>query len=164
MDYLLLGDHIYYDDRGNLFNIFQSPSTDHFVLYARCVARALQAGLFPVLAHPDVFALHHYGWDRNCEEACEIVLQAASDNHTVLEFNAKGLRHGLQDFPEGRRYPYPAKAFWDKVVGTGIPVIVGADAHAPDNLEDDAVLLCRRLLKQLDMTPLEDLEYLFPSK
>ena len=131
LDYLLLGQHYYQDDDGSYISAFSTPEkigTRGYIKYARSVKEALETGYFPILAHPDVFFNNPYSWDDNCEEACDIILNAAIQTGTVLELNANGIRKGIQLLGNDRRWPYPYPNFWKKVAKTSIPVLIGSDA------------------------------------
>lgn len=158
-DYLILGEHFFLDSGGQLFNITTEPTdTDVYLAYARAIAEALKTGYFQMVAHPDIFAMNHFAWDRNCDAAADIILEAAAANSTILEFNANGFRRGLHDYPDGKRYMYPHKNFWSKVVGSDIPVIIGSDCHNPTQVWDDCMLKSRSILQELGITPIDTLE------
>ena len=113
LDYLLLGEHVFFDDNGRFYDIYHCASTEEYLFYANSIAKALDTGLFPVVAHPDLFSYNPHPWDENCEEASRIIMNAALKHGTVLEFNANGVRRGLKEFPDGIRYPYPIRKFWE---------------------------------------------------
>ena len=95
LDYLLLGQHYYQDDDGSYISAFSTPEkigTRGYIKYARSVKEALETGYFPILAHPDVFFNNPYSWDDNCEEACDIILNAAIQTGTVLAVSYTHLR------------------------------------------------------------------------
>ena len=92
--------------------------------------------------------------DRNCALARDIILDAIAENGAVLEWNANGMRRGVQDFPDGPRVPYPHPRFWDPVPGSGIPVAVGADCHDPKCLWDDAVVQSYHVLQDMGIEPI----------
>ena len=153
LDYLLLGEHIYQAGDGTVQNIYFAPDTGWYISYANAIAEGLHTGLFPMVAHPDLFLLNQYAWDTNCDRAVDTILNAAAANNTILEYNANGLRRGITSFPDGERYPYPHEKFWTAVAAAKLPVIVGSDCHNPDNLWDDAVETAYRNLKELGIHP-----------
>lgn len=157
-DYLLLGEHFYFNAKGEIFNIYNAQSTEDYILYAKSIASALKTGLFQMLAHPDLFALNHFAWDRNCDAATEIILDAAIQNGVILEFNANGFRRGIHDYPDGQRLMYPHMNFWKKTAPTEAAVIIGADAHEPHQVWDECMDKSRSVLAGLGITPIETLE------
>ena len=86
LDYLILGEHFYSDAHGELHNIYYSQSTEDYVAYALAIAAALKTGYFRIAAHPDLFALGQFAWDRNCDQASEIIIEAALRNGVFLYF------------------------------------------------------------------------------
>lgn len=157
-DYLLLGEHFYFDDKGRIFNIYGAKSTADYVHYANSIAAALKTGLFQILAHPDLFALNHFAWDSNCDAASDIIISAAVQTGTVLEFNANGYRRGIHDYPDGKRYMYPHMNFWKKVAASGASVIIGADAHEPAQVWDSCMDKSMAILRELGIRPAATLE------
>lgn len=157
-DYLLLGEHFYYDTAGNIYNYAQMPDTASYLDYAKSVADAMKTGYFQIVAHPDVFAMNRFAWDRNCDAAVDLILDAAALTDTVLEFNANGLRRGLHDYPDGRRHMYPHMNFWKKVSGSGLRVIIGSDCHEPCQVWDDCMVRSLQTLNEIGIVPMETLE------
>lgn len=160
-DYLLLGEHFYFNEKGDVFNIYDAESTADYLNYAKSIDAALKTGLFQAVAHPDLFTVNHLAWDRNCDEASEIILAAARETGSVLEFNANGYRRGLHNYPDERRYMYPHMNFWKKAAGTGIQVIIGADAHEPGQVWDSCMDKAIQVLRDMGIEPMESLESLF---
>ena len=163
LDYLLLGEHFY--PCGNEAPLLMdAKSTEENILYAKSIREALKTGYFLMLAHPDLFAMNPFAWDENCERASDIILDAAVETDTVLEYNANGYRRGIHPYPDGKRYMYPHPRFWEKAVGSGIRVIIGADAHEPSQVWDEQMIQARTALRGLGIEPLTDLESCLPAR
>lgn len=145
LDYLALGQHMYTLDSGEINNIFFAKSTKDYIIYAESVADAFRTGCFAFCAHPDIMFINEYAWDKNCERACDIILNAAEELSVPLEFNANGIRRGTKQYPDGIRCPYPHEGFWKNLSGSKQPVIIGADAHSPEQIYDDSVLAAYEL-------------------
>lgn len=163
LDYLLLGEHFYrvpgYSD---VRFVADADSTEEFVHYAAAVSEALKTGYFRMLAHPDLYAMDRFAWDSNCEKAADIIIDAAIATGTVLEYNANGYRRGLQQYPDGERYMYPHKRFWQKVKGSGALVIIGSDCHEAKQVYDLCMPKAWKALIQLGIVPLDNIEDLLP--
>lgn len=153
LDYMILGEHFFRDDSGALSYITQAQDTHCYIDYARAIASALKTGYFKMVAHPDIFALNHFSWDKNCDIASDIIIEAAAETDTILEFNANGLRRGIHDYPDGERYMYPHKAFWKKVSGSQVRVMIGSDCHNPAQVWDDYLPLAYEMVKEMGITP-----------
>lgn len=148
IDYLLLGQHFYETDQGELINIYQMESTKQYEIYSRNVVEAMRTGYFRYVAHPDIIFLNNFAWDIHCERACDIIIEGAIKYKFALEYNANGFRRKKQVFVDGERYQYPHEKFWDKVKGTDITVYVGSDCHEPWQVYDDTVVMAYELLRK----------------
>ncbi len=155
LDYLLLGEHFYQNPAGNLLNITQAQNTETYIDYANSVAAAMNTGYFKMVAHPDIFAMNRFKWDKNCEIAVDIIVEAAERTNTILEFNANGLRRGIHEYPDGNRPMYPHEAFWKKVSGTHIQVIIGSDCHNPTQVWDNYLPTSYDIVKSMGISPIE---------
>lgn len=157
-DYLLMGEHFYKDSEGNNANIYGPlPSTEHFLFYARSIAEGMKSGYFKAVAHPDLYMLNHFAWDKNCEEAADIIINTAVATDTVLEYNANGFRRKPEDFPDGFRHPYPHDAFWKMAAQAPVRVMVGSDCHNTPSLWDDTVELAYERLRAYGIEPIMEL-------
>lgn len=153
LQYLLLGEH-FFSTSSDFFNIYNASSTDVYIDYAKAVASAMETGYFKMVAHPDLFLLNPFPWDKNCETACDIIINAAVKSNAILEFNANGFRRGIKEFPDGTRYQYPHSSFWEKVQKSNIRVIIGSDCHNPTQIWDDTVDYAYEKLKEYGISPI----------
>ena len=154
LDYLLLGEHIYMPDPNHTYNITCALDTTYYVTYANAVVDAMKTGLFRIVAHPDIFLMNPYAWDKNCDIAVDLILENAVLTNTILEFNANGFRRGIKSFPDGDRFMYPHTRFWKQVALTNIPVIIGSDCHNPKELWDQAMDNAYLQLQKTGITPI----------
>ena len=148
VEYLVLGQHIYVSPNKEYINIYSLNNTEQYIEYAQTIKEAVQTGYFAFIAHPDVIFVNDLAWDQNCELASDIIIEAAIKTKTPLEFNANGLRRGIQAFCDEERYPYPHPKFWSKVAKTNISVLINADAHHPSNIYDDKMELAYKLVDE----------------
>lgn len=138
LDYLLLGQHFYFKNK-IMVPYSHVLDTSFFIDYANSIKTALDTKLFKILAHPDFFAKNLFPWDYNCDKATDIIIDSAIKNTVYLEINANGIRSGLVDSPEGKRYIYPYKNFWDKVPNSYSKILINSDCHNPKDLWDNSV-------------------------
>lgn len=139
IEYLVLGQHIYFKDEYiNIYFLEKEHDTSSFIDYAYSLKEAMHTQLFDIIAHPDVIFINHFAWDENCDQACDIIIEAAQETNTILELNANGFRRGIHPYPDGNRYMYPHDKFWEKVSKTNIKVIINSDCHSPDAVYDEA--------------------------
>ncbi|WP_194191344.1 histidinol-phosphatase [Clostridium chrysemydis] len=157
-DYLILGQHITVTKDYPFINNFELTSTKDYIAYAKSISDGLDTGLFKMLAHPDLIFLNKLDFDDNALKSINIIIDAAKRNKTILEFNANGIRAGKFDFPDGYRYRYPYRRFWDIAKEQGLKVIVSSDAHSPEQIFDEATVKAYELAKEWDLNLVYSLE------
>jgi len=125
VEYLLLGQHYIGNEIGDQYSGWKTADAEHLRRYCSQVADALYTGLFTYLAHPDLI---NYVGDANIYRShVRTICKAAKDCDIPLEMNLLGIR-------EQRNYPNPD--FWAVAAEEGCTVILGIDAHEPENLND----------------------------
>ena len=138
MDYLILGQHFLkneYDDPVYCGNRTESENRLH--RYCMQCMEALGTGHFLYFAHPDL--LPFTGSDVTYEKEMTQLCRYCSKNEIPLEMNLLGIRLN--------RY-YPRKLFWQIAAREGNRVILGSDAHRPEDVcSPDAVKKAENLLK-----------------
>ncbi len=150
LDYLALGEH-FFNTNGRFCSIFGSESTNEYIPYAKAISEALKTGYFSVLVHPDIMFMNCFAWDKNCDKACEIIVDAAMLTNTPVEYNANGIRRGQQDYPDGRRDPYPHPKFWAMAKDAGLKTLIGSDAHSPEQVYDESMELAVKRAKDFGL-------------
>lgn len=155
LNYLLLGEHFFRDNENQLFNLYNISSPELILEYAKACCEAMHTGYFKILAHPDLFGVNPFPWGKIQDQATDMIIEGASKNKVILEFNANGYRRGIQKYADGERYMYPLNQFWEKVRNANIKVIVGSDTHNPIEIWDYAMDQAYDYLHTLDITPIE---------
>lgn len=138
-DYLALGQHLFLNSDNELKNTYNLSSTKDYIDYAESICLGIKSGYFNFIAHPDLIFINDFSWDENCEKACDLIINTAKQFDFILEFNANGLRRGLRNYCDGKRYPYPYEKFWTKVALAGVKTIINSDCHSPNELWDIAM-------------------------
>ena len=152
VEYMILGQHFLGNEIGDAYAGRPTLDRKQLSRYVSQTVEALETGLFTCFAHPDL--IHFVGsrsvYDREMRALC----RAALASGTPLEINLLGVR-------EGRHYPN--ERFWQFAAEEGNPVVLGCDAHRPDDLldreaENRALALVERLgLNLLDTLPIRRL-------
>lgn len=150
LDYLILGQHVFLS-KGELLHTFSLDSTDSYIDYALSISKALETDFFKFLAHPDLIFVNNLPWDKNCDKACDIIIESAIKNDTILELNANGFRKGIMSFPDIDRYPYPHDRFWERVAKTNLRVIINSDCHDPKFMWDSFMNQAYEYAKKLGL-------------
>ena len=145
MDYLILGQHFFGIEDENVKYVHGMTSTTDYIQYALSVKEAMSKGYFKFVAHPDYIFVNDLPWDNNCVKACDIIVDSAVKYNTGLEFNGNGIRRGISKFCDGDRYQYPHKEFFKMVAESKALVYLNADCHKPEELDDEAMELSRKI-------------------
>lgn len=125
LEYLILGQHWPGSEMGETYS--GSPTDSEAVIcryYDQCIA-ALQTGVFTYLAHPDLppFTGPASVFQKHAARLC----REAKSCGIPLEINLLGIR-------SKRHYPNPR--FWEMAAQEGCTVILGCDAHRPEDVTD----------------------------
>ncbi len=138
LDYMSLGQHFINPDGTGSF--FKNNSDEEILIYGKSVCEALDSGMYDYLCHPDVFMNRQEVFNKTCEKVARMIMEKAAETKTPVEINIHGILRGIHDFPEGPRYYYPFREFWQIAAGYPIKVFFGVDAHKPEQLLDKETL------------------------
>ncbi|MGL5084406.1 MAG: histidinol-phosphatase [Clostridium sp.] len=135
-DYLILGAH-FFPYNGSMTYIGKINFTpDILSNYIDYVIESMSSGNFNYFAHPDLFGMQYINWDEHSEKASRRILEKAEELNIPLEINVNGLRRLKLKYNHGERYPYPHKDFWALAKDYKVDIIIGIDAHSPEELND----------------------------
>ena len=128
LDYLILGNH--YDETDETGIYFGNTRTvQQLTRYVEMTIRGLRTGLFTYLAHPDLFMRRWpHGFTEDCRRAAEDLCSACLELGVPMEYNVH-MRYSM-----GPDSGYPCAPFFEIVRDRGVPVLVGLDAHAPEEI------------------------------
>lgn len=150
LDYLLLGQHFLGNEIGDHYSGNATGEKAHLTRYCDQSIEAMQTGLFSYFAHPDL--LNYVGDDlKFYREQVRRLCREANSCGMPLEINILGL-------VEGKHYPNPR--FWEIAAEEGCSVVLGRDAHKPEQIldtrsEEKALEIVKRFgLKLLDTVEL----------
>lgn len=159
-DYMILGQHYVQKGTG-----LESKSDSEYPLrYAEMVCKAMDTGMFDIVAHPDYFMMDR---DRftSPEERAKFMMNASAASHMIcskardlgipLELNVRGAAEH-QEMADGE-FAYPHSLFWNIAAQEKCMVIYGVDAHHPGHLltiDEDR----ERVAKHIDTSKLQFVE------
>lgn len=125
IDYFILGQHFGtpYNPEKMVHNGAQTGNEMLLVNYVDEIEKALSTGLFAYVAHPDL--MFYRGSLEIYEREMTRLIKCANEHKIPLEFNL----YGMQEVRN-----YPTFAFWQLASEIGCEVIIGSDAHKPENL------------------------------
>ena len=122
-DYLILGQHYIDNEIGQAPCSRPTDDCDRLTKYVDTVTEGINTGKYFYIAHPDVL---NFVGDRDFyREQITRLCAAAKRLGVPLEYNLLGVKEG--------RF-YPVDDFWNVVAAVGNDVILGCDAHCPDDV------------------------------
>ena len=124
MDYLLLAGH-FNDSRETVYNPQTQFRHDALRTYVDRIVEGMETGKYTYVAHPDLF--HYAGPERIYRREMTRLCERAKALDVPLEINVLGLR-------EGRNYP--CDRFWPIAKEQGCRVVLGCDAHDPQDVAE----------------------------
>ena len=131
LDYLILGNH--YDETDETGMYFGLTSTAaQLRRYVDSTVKGIESGLFAYLAHPDLFLRRYRPFDENCRQAAKDLAAACAQVGLPMEYNV----HDRYLAPMTNRTSYPHPEFFEIAAQAGVKIIIGIDAHEPEELSD----------------------------
>lgn len=139
VDYMILGQHFVPSGNGL---IKKNNNPDYPLKYAEMLCKAMESGIFDIVAHPDIFmelrdclaseeAKRQF--DDNAVVASQMICNKAKEIGIPIELNFAGIDKG-QIMSDGK-YSYPHPTFWKIASETGVQVLYGVDAHDPSQFD-----------------------------
>ena len=156
LDYLILGHHYVETDEFYPYVGYSAHNDDYLNDYVESTIEGLSTGLFSYVAHPDLYARAR-AWDRQCEEAAHKICSYCKENDIIMEYNLAGLRYITA---KGTTQYYPHIEFWKIAASYNNKVIIGIDAHKPENLTDKKHYnMALETLQNLGIEVVEDIKF-----
>ena len=131
LDYLIFGNHYEGTDEGGMY-FGSAVCAEHLRRYVDSAQKGAQTGLFAYMAHPDLFMRRYPGFDDDCRAAARDLCQICRQNHLPMEYNL----HDRYRLGPLNRDGYPNAEFFEIAYDAGVEIILGLDAHAPQELFD----------------------------
>ena len=124
LDYLILGQHCLGNEVNDHYSGRPTADKQHLVRYCDQTIDAMQTGMFTYFAHPDL--LNYTGGDRDFYRSqVRRICREAKQCGLPLEINLLGMLEHKH---------YPNDRFWEVAAEEGCDVILGRDAHEPEQL------------------------------
>lgn len=134
LDYMILGQHFIHPDGSGSF--FKNVSDEEILIYGKGVCEGIDSGMYDYVAHPDVIMNRQEDFSEACKEVAHMIGKKAAEKDIPLEINVHGVLRGIHEFPQGQRYYYPFREFWQIISEYPLRVLIGIDAHDPKQLLD----------------------------
>lgn len=141
LDYLILGQHFLGPDEEQIYVGAAFEEESYLETYAKLVMEGIGTGKYLYLAHPDL--PNFLGSDDIYRKHMLPLCQCLKEKNIPLEMNVLGVadhRH------------YPASRFWKLAQEVGNTVVLGIDAHTPEQLlNQSAIAEAKQLCQSLSL-------------
>lgn len=145
IDYLIMGQHFIGDEINEHYSGWETGDEKILQRYVDQVIDGMHSGLFTYFAHPDL--IHYVGDKKIYVSHMRRLCQAAKSCGMPIEVNLLGMM-------EERHYP--DVLFWEQAAMEGCDVILGRDAHSPEQLLDvQTEMRALELVKSFDLKLLD---------
>ena len=88
-------------------------------------------------------------FNQTWEECSYKLCEAAKRNNVYLEINEAGIRKGETYIGNEFRNPYPYDRFWKIAKKVGNKVVIGVDAHSPEDLKSNSHIKALEFARKL---------------
>ncbi len=157
LDYINFGVHYFLSD-GKELNSYDDVNYKTIYDYAKIAIMGMESGIYNALVHPDLFYFQYkdengkHTFDKHCEEVSRMIIEAAIKNNVYLEVNANGPANSRKYGVNGSDWLYPLKEFWTIAKEyPSLKIIIGSDAHDPNNLWNQDVSDVYSFTKELGL-------------
>ncbi len=159
IDYLILGHHFHKKSIHSRY--YGKPQLSKKEMYQYCndVEQALESELFSYLAHPDIFLLGYKEYDNDMMTVSRRICQKCKDLNIPLELNGGGIRRGLVENKGEILYLYPNHHFWQIASEIGNDVVLGVDAHSPQDFNGVIYEQLNDFAKDLNLNLIDRIEF-----
>ena len=129
-------------------------------LYRDLAFSSLQTGCFNCFAHPDYFMSNIEQVDRDVKRVMDDIVALCVKLDIPLEINIAGIRNGLQRIGKEDRYLYPTELFLKTCKKYNAKVIIGQDAHSPNQIDNQiANDIAVRLVRKYNLNLIDKLKF-----
>lgn len=124
-DYLILGQHYTKNEYDGFYPGFRTEDEEILKDYVNQLICGIETGKFLYIAHPDL--INYVGDEGIYTEEMKRLCKAAKKAGMPLEYNILGFR---------QKRSYPRQLFWEIAAKEGNTVVLGSDAHLPEDVFD----------------------------
>lgn len=158
IDYLILGNHFNKYCIHSCYYGKNKLTKKEIYQYCENVEKAIETGLFSYIAHPDLFLVGYPHFDEDAQIVSKRICKKAKEYDIPLEINGGGIQRGLHDLEGEMLYLYPNSRFWRIASKIGNKVVIGLDAHKPEDYNDVLYDQLVRFAKELDLNIVDEIK------
>lgn len=159
VDYLILGHHFHKHSIHDCYYGRKNLTKKDLLNYVEELEKAMDTGLFTYIAHPDLFLMGYAKIDDVSKEVILRICKNAKATNTPLELNAGGVRKGEVKMNGKDVYPYANAYFFQIASMIGNDIILGLDAHSPEQLSCEMYHYLEKLAKEYHLHVLDHIEF-----
>ena len=139
-----------------LSNVPFNNNPNYPIEYANMVSKAIDSGIFDIVAHPDLFMLLTDQFGDLERKYAQQIIDAAVEQDIPLEINLCHARlHGMRNFAGCYSYyEYPFTPFWEMVAKTKAKVVIGFDSHLPQDVYKPGVEIYEHIVNTTGVKPI----------
>ncbi len=164
IDYLILGHHFHKYSIHDDYIGKKNCTKEDIRIYVADVIKALETQMFSYLAHPDLFLLSYKSFDEEARFMSELLCVEAKRLNIPLELNVGGFRKKKIVMNGKEVHPYANQFFWEIAGKIGNDVIIGFDAHHPDDFNNKIYKEVYELIKECNLNIIDKFEFLKGKK
>lgn len=164
VDYLIFGNHgtmdINQTKRADQISFLDDfDDIKYLDLYYETLKKAVETKLFKYICHPDGFMKGYQKWDEHAINLTHKIAKLIQDNNLYAELSGSGYRSRKKVIYNNEKIPpYPFKEFFEILSKYDIKFVLGCDAHAPNQLDDEAVNYIKTMAKELNLNIVYELK------
>lgn len=129
LDYCIVGQHCL-DPDDNL--PYLGMTKEGLDIYVERLELACANDLCDYICHPDLVMYSYPVFDESARTCAQKIAAISKKYNVPLELNTgSGVHHGMKHYPDGDRYPYPTRLFFEEFAKAGCEIIIGLDVHDP---------------------------------
>jgi histidinol-phosphatase (PHP family) len=122
-----------FDDPRNMHRWQEFGVDAVYERYFEQLQHASQSGLFDIIAHTDLTKKFEQRPTKDMTTLIENTIRSYKESGVTVEINTAGLRKPVQEI-------YPALHIIQLLKDYDIPIVLGSDAHAPEEIGQDFAL------------------------
>jgi histidinol-phosphatase (PHP family) len=117
---------------------FSKDPDSLYEAYFQLVEKAARSGLFHIMGHLDLIKIFGIRPRTDVRKLAEKVLDAVQEFNLAVEINTNGRYKPVGEW-------YPEQKLIEEIIRRNIPISLGSDAHAPENVGRDIADVCSML-------------------
>jgi histidinol-phosphatase (PHP family) len=129
-----------FGDSRHLSSYRDKDPDEAYTRYFELFCEAAREGGFDIMAHPDLVKKHGIRTRLPLRDMYEEAAKCLREAGVAIELNTSGLRKRVLE-------TYPSLPFLRAIAARGVPVTLGSDAHAPEQVGMDFDVALRLLAK-----------------